>query len=99
MANYIHLTTRETIPGELREQIRLLGRQLGFDPAEIEPLDKMARIRNQVAHAYWNVQEQELSNADLRAARRVLDELTQRLEAFIAARKPPRECDGTSEDS
>ena len=88
MANYVHLTMRQETPTKLREQVHLLFVQVGMDPEDAASLDKMVLVRNKVAHAYWNLKDEELSNADLRAARTVLDELIQRIEAFVSAHLP-----------
>lgn len=85
MANYVHLTTGESVPTDLKDQVRLLASQLGLTPEQIAPLLKMTNVRNKVAHAYWNLTEQELSNEDLRAARSTLDDLTARIDAFVKA--------------
>lgn len=85
MANYLHWTARQDEPKEFRDQIKLLGAQLGLDDAAIATLDKFAKVRNKVAHAYWNLKEDELSNSDLRDGHRILEELTRRVDAFVAS--------------
>ena len=87
MSNYWHWTTKQKISGELREQVKLLGTRLGFDEAQIALLDKLARVRNKVAHAYWNMKEEELTDDDIKAARHVLEELTRRVDAFVVSER------------
>lgn len=96
MANYVHWTTKQPVPTELKEQIHLLANQVGLDEVAAAPLIKFANVRNKVAHAYWNLKEEELSNSDLRAGRKVLEEMTRRVEAFIAAAREdsPRKGEG-----
>jgi len=87
MANYVHWTTKQPMPKELRDQIELLGAQLGLDESFMSPLGKLAKVRNKVAHAYWNLKDDELSNADIKAACRVLDELTKRVDTFVVSER------------
>ncbi|MBI4670712.1 MAG: nucleotidyltransferase domain-containing protein [Chloroflexi bacterium] len=91
MANYLHLTTGEPVPTQLKDQVRLLAVELGLTDEQIAPLIKITDVRNKVAHAYWNLTEQELSNNDLRAARTILGDLTQRIDEFVKAHNPAPE--------
>ncbi len=85
MANYVHLTQNAAVPTELRAQITLLGKTIGMDDAVVEPLRKFAGVRNKLAHAYWNLTDDELTTADIRAGRRVLEDLGRRIDAFAHA--------------
>lgn len=85
MSNYLHWTARLDEPERLRGQITLLCTQLGFDESSTATLDKLAKVRNKIAHAYWTAKEEELGNDDIKAARQILGEMTQRVDAFIAA--------------
>lgn len=88
VASYGHLTKRVSTPEKTKEQILFVGEQLGISNGDMEPLIKVAGVRNQVMHAFWYLKESELTNDDIKAARRVLEELTKRLDAFVvAARK------------
>jgi len=74
-ANYVHLTQKTDIPTELKPQITLLGKTIGMDDAAMEPLRRFAGVRNKLAHAYWNLTDEELTTADVRAGRRVSEKL------------------------
>jgi len=88
MANYVHLTKGMSVPTDLKGQIHLLIEQIGIDLATAEPLNKLANVRNKLAHAYWNLTEEELATSDVRAARALLGDLSRRVDSFIAtARK------------
>ncbi len=84
MANYVYLTTGRSAPTELKDQILLLVVQVGLDEAAAAPLAKFANVRNKLAHAYWNLKEEELNNGDLRLGHKVLAELTACVDAFAA---------------
>ncbi|MBI4789750.1 MAG: nucleotidyltransferase domain-containing protein [Chloroflexi bacterium] len=85
MANYVHLTQKLAVPTDLKPQITLLGKMVGMDEATVEPLRRFAGVRNKLAHAYWNLTDQELTNADVRAARQLLEDLTRQLDSFVQA--------------
>ena len=84
-ANYVHLTQKMDVPTELKLQITLLGKMIGMDDAAVEPLRRFAGVRNKLAHAYWNLTDDELTTADVRAGKRVLEDLTRRIDAFVHA--------------
>ena len=84
-ANYVHLTQKTDVPTELKLQITLLGKMIGMDDAAVEPLRRFAGVRNKLAHAYWNLTDDELTTADVRAGKRVLEDLTRRIDAFVHA--------------
>jgi predicted nucleotidyltransferase len=85
MANFCHLTKQVPTPTDLKGQIRFLIEQLEIDPVAAEPLHKMTNIRNKVAHAYWNLTEQELTDSELHSACALLKDLIQRLDSFITS--------------
>lgn len=85
MSNYLHLTTKREYSPELMVQVQILCAQLEMDEVSTSVLAKIARVRNKVAHAYWDVKKEELNNDDLKVARQALEVLSRRLDAFIAA--------------
>ena len=84
VARYAHLMLGYTEPGAtLRAQTTLAAQVLGLTATAVEGIGAMARLRGQLAHAYWELDEAAMAPVVPQRVQPVLEHLVERASRFV----------------
>jgi len=84
IARYAHLMLGHAEPGAtLRAQTTLAAEVLGLSVTAVEGIGAMARLRGQLAHAYWELDEAAIAPVTPQHLQPVLEHLVERASRFI----------------
>ena len=84
VARYGHLMLGHAEPeATLRAQTTLAAQVLGFAATAVEGIGAMARLRGQLAHAYWELDEAAMAPVGPQRLQPVLEHLVERASRFV----------------
>ena len=84
VARYAHLMLGHAEPeATLRAQTALAAQVLGLSATALEGIGAMARLRGQLAHAYWELDEAAMAPVAPQRLQPVLEHLVERASRFV----------------
>jgi hypothetical protein len=84
VARYAHLMLEHAEPeATLRAQTTLASQVLGLSARAVEDIGAMARLRGQLAHAYWELDEATMAPVRPQRLQPVLEHLVERASRFV----------------
>jgi hypothetical protein len=84
VARYAHLMLGYAEPdATLRAQTTLAAQVLGLTATAVEGIGAMARLRGQLAHAYWELDEAAMAPVAPQCLQPVLEHLVERASRFV----------------
>jgi hypothetical protein len=84
VSRYAHLVLGYAAPeATLRAQTALAAQVMGLSALAVEGIGAMARLRGQLAHAYWELDEQALEPLAPQHLKPVLEHLVERASRFV----------------
>jgi hypothetical protein len=84
VARYAHLMLGQAEPeATLRAQTALAAQVLGLSATAVEGIGAMARLRGQLAHAYWELDETAMAPVGSQSLQPVLEHLVERTSRFV----------------